>query len=211
MNKPEFGKDLVVLVACKDMKFTFEALLRRCESLGTRAFSFEIFPHPQHDPGVRIQSVPFLRSFQNNYHHALVVFDHEGSGSENTPAVAIEQQIANDLNRSGWQDRSCVLVLEPELETWVWSASPHVDRILGWGERIPPLRNWLVEQNFVSKPDEKPSRPKEAMKAAMSHSGKPRSSAVFRELAANVRFAECQDRSFVRFVNCLREWFPADL
>lgn len=203
--------DLIVLAADKNMQQALQALqalLTRTEALGTRKFRFEVFAHPQHDPAVRTQAAQFLRPLQEKYEHALVVFDHEGSGAESTTAEKLESEVEQNLDRSGWGARNCVIVLSPELEAWVWSSSPNVDQVLGWQSRIPSLRQWLVEQGFTHSPSEKPGRPKEAMEAAMKFSGKRWSSAVFRQLASRVSFAECRDRSFLKLNDRLKSWFP---
>ena len=59
-----------------------------------------------------------------------MLIDAEWSGSP-ASAKEIEEKNQGDLNRNGWKGRSAVIVIDPELEIWVWSTSPHVPRLFG--------------------------------------------------------------------------------
>jgi hypothetical protein len=203
-NPPE--KDLLVLVADQDMKAALESLLARPESLGIRKIRFEVRPHPRHDPGCRTQSAGFLRPFSNKFAHALVLFDHEGCGAEQTPVANLEEQVRNELSESGWGNRAHVIVLEPELESWIWSDSPFVDECCGWKGELHPLRPWIAEQ-FQIRDNGKPVRPKEAFHAALREMGKIPSSSIFRQLARRVSLERCGDPAFVQFKSTLKKWF----
>jgi hypothetical protein len=202
-------KDLVVLVADKNTQFTLQGLLSRHQSLGIRdvSQSNDIFVHPQRDPGCYNQSVDFLRSFKGVYDFGLVIFDHEGSGQEIKNREEIEDELEQKLNDSGWNNRVAVIVLEPELESWIWSDSPHVERILGWEEQTSSLKNWLINQNFLESEQIKPSRPKEALETTLRFVSKPRSSSIYEQLAKTVGFARCQDDSFLKLKIVLQTWF----
>lgn len=202
-------KDLIVLVADKNMQFTLQGLFSRNQSLGIRDVSqdYDIFVHPQRDPGCYNQCVDFLHSFRAVYNYGLVVFDHEGSGQESKSREEIEGELEQKLEASGWDERVAVVVLEPELESWVWSDSPHVERILGWGNQHVSLRNWLLDKNFLEHNHTKPSRPKEALETTLRFVQKPRSSSIYEQLAKNVGFTKCQDSSFLKLKSVLQTWF----
>ena len=108
------------------------------------------------------------------YSHGLMIFDHEGCGHENEPVADVESIVRHHLHNSGWGDRAEVVVIEPELEAWVWSDSPHVEEVLGWSNQIPSLRAWLTDRHLLAPRATKPSRPKEAMQAAIRQTGVPR-------------------------------------
>lgn len=199
--------DLIVLVADQDMKATLESLLSRPESIGMRKISSEVRPHPRHDPGCRTQSAEFLRPFTNKFAHALVLFDHEGCGAEQEPAPTLEDAVSGQLCKSGWGDRARVIVIEPELETWVWSDSPLVDECCGWKGELHPMRAWVAEQ-FELQDNGKPVRPKEAFHAVLREMGKIPSSALFRQLARQVSLERCQDRALRQLKTTLKNWFP---
>ena len=103
-----------------------------------------------------------------------------------------------------------VLVIDPELEVWVWSDSPHVASSLGWTERSGDLRAWLTEQGLWPTNEAKPPDPKAAVEAVVWHVQTPRSSSIYRKLATNVSLHRCTDASFNRLLGILRTWFPPD-
>lgn len=200
-------KDLMVLVADQDMKATLESLLSRPESIVMRPIQFEVRPHPRHDAVCRTQSADFLRPFANRFARCLVMFDHEGCGEEQTPAADLEIRVCDLLFKSGWEHRARTIVLEPELEAWVWSDSPVLDECCGWKGQPRPLREWIADQ-FQLQDNGKPVRPKEAFRAALRLTGKIPSSSLFRELALKVGLRRCQDRGLLQFKTTLSNWFP---
>lgn len=200
-------KDLVLLAADKDMEFTLRGLLARPQSVGMRGISFEVFVHPHRDPGCRSKSHELLRSQQNRFHRALVIFDREGCGSD-APREELETAVENALASSGWTDRSAAVAINPELEAWVWSDSPQVDVVLGWAGKSPDLRTWLRHQGWLDQDALKPQRPKEAMLAALRRVNKSVSAAIFEQLALKVSFARCIDPAFDKLLSNLRAWFP---
>jgi hypothetical protein len=198
---------LVVLVADLDMENALISLLSRPQSLETRPFTFDCYRHPGKDPGVYQGCVNYLRQFFQTYHYALVLFDYQGCGREETPKQVVEEQLKASLARNGWTDRAEVIVLEPELEAWVWSQSPHVAEVLGWGAS-DDLRAFLIEKNWLNEGDVKPQKPKEAMEAALRWVKKPRSAHYFKELGEKASLRGCQDPSFNQLLTVLRQWFP---
>lgn len=207
MSPAEPLKDLVCLVADKNMEQALDSLLGRPEALGIEPPTFDLFVHPESDPGCCRHGVEFLRSFSSRYSRALLCFDFEGCGRKGQSSQALMRQLEKDLSRNGWKDRARAIVIEPELEVWVWSDSPEVDAILGWSGRFPGLRPWLEQQEWLDSGAIKPDRPKEAMEAALREVRRPRSSAIFGKLAKTVSLQRCQDRSFLKLKKTLRKWF----
>jgi hypothetical protein len=100
-------------------------------------------------------------------------------------------------------------VIDPELEVWVWSQSPEVDRALGWSQRQPDLRTWLQSQDLLLERGQKPVDPKRAMHEALRCVRKPPSAAIFSQLAQNVSTQRCRDSAFLKLRSTLRTWFEA--
>lgn len=172
----------------------------------------EVYVHPEHDPGCRLRSPEFLRAFARRSRHALVVLDLEGSGVDETNDRSVmEAQLEQRLRESGWQDRARVVVIAPELETWVWSDSPHVASVFGWTEEPTRggLREWLTDREFLVEGAAKPARPKEAVEGVLYELRRPRSSALYRKLAETVGFRRCEDPAFAKLRELLAAWFPA--
>jgi hypothetical protein len=200
-------KDLVVLCADKDMEFALKGLLSRPRALGISEIDYDIFTHPEHDPGVALHGVEFLRPYAKQYRHALLIFDYEGCGRERYVPNELEKQIRNELRPTDWGDRADVVVIVPELESWVWSDSPHVDDVSGWKGKNPSLREWLVAKNWLTADQIKPERPKEAFEAALREAGQPKSASLYNRIASNVSLKSCTDDTFHVFVKLMRSWF----
>jgi len=203
-------RDLMVLVADRNTKAAVSGILNRPRALRIRQVKFQVLIHPQNDPGVLQHAHTFLRPFVGKYQRAIVVFDREGCGKETTSGTELEAEVESRLAKNGWADRARAVVIEPELESWVWSDSPQVDNSLGWAGRTPALRPWLVEKGFVTQSERKPERPKEAVEAALHFVGKPRSSSVYRELAERVSLRRCTDPAFQKLIATLQAWFPPE-
>jgi len=201
-------KDLVLLVADKNMEASLRGLLGRCQALGCRSVSFDLYVHPDRDPGCLLRCHDFLRPFALAYQRALVLLDQSGCGRDDAARSALESDIENRLDGAGWEDRAAAVVISPELECWVWSDSPQVDLALGWKDRDVSLREWLRGQNLLAAGAIKPSEPKRAVELALRTVRKPRSSAIYLELAQSVSTERCVDPAFAKLRRCLREWFP---
>jgi len=201
------AKDLVVLTADKKVQFALLGLLSRFHSLAIRQPDADYYIHPGKDPGVLRNAHDFLRPFVHSHAHAVVLMDREGSGKEEWNRAEMEKRIEHDLAVCGWEDRAAAVVIDPELEVWVWSDSPHVDGELGWGKQEPDLRTWLREKGFWAASAGKPGRPKEALEAALRAVRKPRSSAIYRSLAEKVSLSRCTDPAFKKLTDVLRAWF----
>ena len=204
-------KDLVVLVADRDMEASVRGLLSRPHSIDIREITFDVFSHVEHDPGCAVRGVAFLSPFRLKYGHALLMFDHEGSGKSAMSVADLQDSIDREFAGSQWSGRAKTIVLAPELEAWVWSDSPHVDRVLGWQGRKPSLRDWLFEQGWVAAPTAKPQRPKAAFDAALRAVNRARSASLFRRLASEVSLRRCTDPAFTELKRILKLWFPREM
>jgi hypothetical protein len=208
MSKPVFQSDLVILTADKNMKFAIEGLLKRPKDLNIRPVTTAFFIHPERDPGCLLRANAILRPFTNHFAHAIVVFDREGCGKQEKTREDLENSVEIGLTQSGWKGRASVIVIDPELENWVFSDSLDVDKATGWAGKTPPLRHWLKSKGFLMEGQVKPTRPKEAMEAALRHVRRPRSSSIYAQLAERVRFSHCSDNAFQKFKKIIQSWFP---
>ena len=203
-------RDLVVLVADSHQRHTVATLLtKRQPSLGIRQVSIDInsdIYSLQNDPGVFHRAGRFLSVFAQQYERALVLIDAEWEGSP-ASAEEIEEKIQDDLNRNGWEGRSAVVVIDPELEIWVWSTSSHVPRLFGTDWET--IKNLGHRTNYWQKGETKPSRPKELLEEVLRRTKTKRSAALYQQLAGRVSLETCQDDSFCRFREILQGWYPA--
>lgn len=201
-------KDLVVLVADKNMEFAIRGILSRPHALMLHNVSIDLYVHPERDPGCLSRGHDFLRPFVASHGHALVLLDHQGCGRETVPVEELEKELETRLSVFGWQGAAAI-VIAPELENWVWSDSPHVDHVLGWSGKSPTLREWLSERAYWQLGQTKPDRPKEAVEAAIRFVRKQRSSSLYFDLAAKVSLERCSDRAFLKLKSVLQSWFRA--
>jgi hypothetical protein len=200
--------DLFFLVSDQNMLAAVRGLMTRRKSLQIdETFTFEIRPHPEHDPGCFLRSHDFLKPFQVQYRFALVIFDREGCGSDDS-RESLESAVESRLSASGWQNRSAAVAIDPELENWVWSESPHVAESLGWQGKPQDLRVWLESHGELAASQSKPARPKESMQRVLRHTRQPRSSTVYERLARKVGLSSCRDPAFGKMRTLLQLWFP---
>jgi hypothetical protein len=206
--------DLIVVVADIDAECAMKALLGRSGSLAIRGVSFEILRFLKRDSGCFGDVENFLRPFWNQFAHAMVVFDHHGSGQDHKMnRQEMEDDVEDRLARNGWTDRAAAIVLVPELEAWVWSDSPQVAEVLGWHSRHRDLQTWLATNENVDRQSGKPVDPKGAFDRALRKAGTRRSASLFRNLAERVGLlTRCQDPAFAKFRGTLQRWFsPGDI
>lgn len=201
-------KDLVVLVADKDTEYAVKGLLSRPAALGIRPIEADIFPHWRRDPGCANEAHDFLRPLLHLYGHALVMFDRIGSGKEQVQREAVSEEVRSRVAANGWGDRAGVVVLDPEIEVWVFAASPQVERCLAWPATNIRLRHWLSDKGLWARNDIKPRDPKTALEQVLREIRRPKSPAFFECLGRLVNFGECTDPSFLTFRQLLAHWFP---
>ena len=168
------------------------------------SIDLDILRHPNRDPGVFKEAGCFLSVFAQQYQHALVLIDAEWGGLS---VKQIEEKIQDDLNKNGWEGRSAVIVINPELEIWVWSTSPHVPRLFGTDWET--IKNLGHRTGHWQAGETKPSRPKELLEEVLRRTKTKRSAALYQQLAGRVSLEACQDDSFCRFRAILQGWFPA--
>ena len=200
--------DLVCVVADKQMEAAISGLLDRPSALGIRRIDKEILRHPNHDPGCFTNPTDILRGYRESAEHALIILDHKWEGVPTQSGVELEDLIAEKFRIEGMADWAAPIVIDPELEAWVFSGSPHVNQILGWQNRNPGLREALERRGFQNHVNPKPDDPKAALEWALREARKPRNSSIFRELARKVSTRRCRDRAFQRLKNLLQDWFP---
>lgn len=201
--------DLLTLVADKDMQLGLQGLLADPVRIGIRDIRSIVLVHPKRDPGVFRQCHDFLRSQQRLASHALVVFDREGCGKQST-RLALEEEVETRLRQNGWEGRSAAVVIDPELEVWVWGGYAAVAKTLGWPGEGPTLQEWLIQGGFLCLGQNKPAHPKQALERTLYALRKPRSSSVYFDVASQVDTNACLDPAFLKLKATLQNWFPPE-
>ncbi len=196
--------DLVVLVPDKNTEYIVRGALGRAESLGIRQVDSRIIVETGRDGGVRTRGSQLLNTQRSRYSHAVMLMDFEGAGSHLT-APELEIQL-NDALNSVWGTRARAIVVEPEVDVWMWGAESHLRETLDWSFD-EGIRDWLRGQDFAFDANGKPLRPKEALDKAFRRAQVPRSSARYGEMAERISLTRCTDPAFLRLRQSLVSWF----
>lgn len=199
--------DLAVLVADRDIEQACLGILGRQRSLGIRAIRHTMLVDSRgRDPGCFLRGHEILEPFAREAAHGLVVLDRswEGAPAESAEDLAV---MVEDRLRVTWGNRARSVVIDPEVEVWLWSDSPHVASAMGWTQGTSRLRRFLEQEEAWDRDDAKPRDPKRALSLALRASKTPRSSAIFRRIADRVGLERCSDPGFNKLKGILRDWF----
>lgn len=208
-------RDCFFLVADKNMEGMLKGFFSRPDfhrAIGCAPFEFDArqdlkVAHGQNDPGLFTRANALLQPYANMYRHAVVIVDADWDGSPG--AAAIQQQIESHLQNAGWSgSHGLAIVIDPELENWVWQSHREVAAKLGFSGEFEALRALLMDAGFWRTNENKPYRPKEAVEWLLRRNRKSRSSALYQQLAIVVPVGRCTDAAFVKLKAMLCEWFP---
>lgn len=209
-------RDCIFLLADKNMQAAFEGFLGRAgfaQSLGCGAFAFDprhdiIVAAGDNDPGLYTRGHELLRPYQTTHRRAVVVLDAEWEGSPGKDAIT--EHLAENLNSTGWAEGACaVIVIDPELENWIWQQNDHVARGLGFGSSNELMADPDLQEAWPAA-QSKPSSPKEILETLLKKRRIPRSSAIYKQITSQVSVRRCQDTAFQAMAETLRAWFPQE-
>lgn len=209
-------RDCIFLVADKNMQAAFEGFLTRQAfhlSLGCGTFDFD--PRQDlrvaagdNDPGLYTRGHELLRPFQATHRRAVVVLDAEWDGSPG--ADEITEHLSGQIAATGWEpDLFAVIVIDPELENWIWQQNDHVAKGLGFSDRQALMADPDLQQAWPAE-QAKPASPKETLETLLRKRRIPRSSAIYRRITSQTSIKHCQDAAFQALVEVLQRWFPPE-
>jgi len=209
-------RDCIFLLADKNMQATFEGFLTRqasYQSLGCGNFSFDprqdiAVASGDNDPGLYIRGHELLRPYQTSHRHAVVVLDAKWGGSPGK--TAITEHLTAQISATGWAaDHFVVIVIDPELENWIWQQNDYVAKRLGFDDSNELMADTDL-QTAWPQGQAKPSSPKKILESLLRKRRIPRSSAIYKQIAAQVSVRQCQDSAFQQLLETLRTWFPQE-
>lgn len=209
-------RDLVVFVADSTMEQAFRSFMTRHDV--NAPYNFNIHPIdfdpaedliriPGNDAGAFGKGHEWMRARLGKYHHGIVVFDRE-FGTD-LDAQTLGSDLTGRIAQTGWHlDHFRVVVIEPELEAWIWQRNQRVAAPLGFATVDQLVAS--VRESGLAWPDDhpKPTRPKEALEAVCRARGIGFSAALHRSITASVSLFGCQDPAFVHLRVALQQWFP---
>lgn len=147
VQEPPF--DLIVLFPDSEMKLMLEALIERGQENRncSRPFRWLSLRDPRRDTVWREPDRP-LGLFLGMKCCFLIVWDHQGSGSEDQPPAEIEAHVVHRLTELGVpRDRILAVAFNPELEISFRMAWPRIKRIVAGERRTePPADSLILEE-----------------------------------------------------------------
>jgi len=209
-------RDCIFLVADKNMQAAFEGFLTRqafYQSLGCGNFSFDprqdiAVASGDNDPGLYTRGHELLRPYQATHRHAVVVLDAEWDGSPGK--AAITEHLTTQISTTGWAaGLFVVIVIDPELENWIWQQNDHVARGLGFGNSNELMADTDLQAAWPQGQG-KPTSPKEILETLLQKRRIPRSSAIYKQITSQVSTRRCQDSAFQQLIASLKAWFPQE-
>jgi hypothetical protein len=189
-----FGRDAVErIVGCHRIDFDPRRDIRVCH---------------EHDPGLYVRANEFLRPFEGAYRHVVLLVDEAWDGSPG--ATAIGDRLDAHLSSVGWPPPEGLgLVVQPEVDVWLWSDSPHAAKAMGWTS-WDMLAAAVRSQGWLDAGQTKPRMPKEAAEWALRQRKVRRSPALYGQIARAVSIRRCEDPALARLLEALRAWFPGE-
>jgi len=184
--------------------------------LGCRTFDFDFqqdvvvgVRSGNTDGGIHRRAHDLLRPYLPFYQNAVVMLDKNFGGR--LPAAIVRDQILNNLLRNGWSAECVeVVVIDPELEVWLWQrGNAHVARVFRYNGS-DSLEAFLEAEGFWSTAALKPARPKEAARLLLQRYRGGAPMVVYARIIENISVSGCQDPAFNLLAAALRRWFPLD-
>jgi hypothetical protein len=210
-------RDCIFLLADKNMRASFEGFFSRpdfyrsleCGRIHIDPDRDIVVAAGDNDPGLYLRAHELLRPYQVTHRHAVVALDAEWEGSPG--ADDIRSHMESMISANGWHpNQFAVIVIDPELENWIWQRSVHISKGIGF-ENLDDL---LADPDLRSdwpKGQYKPLHPKETLETILRKRRIPRSSAIYKQITSQVSVRGCRDDAFLFLVQKMREWFPAGI
>jgi hypothetical protein len=182
--------------------------------LGCRTFDFDFqqdvvvgVRSGNTDGGVHRRAHDLLRPYLPSHQNAVVMLDKKFGGQ--LPAAIVRDQILDNLLRNGWSAECVeVVVIDPELEVWLWQrGNAHVARVFLYNGSVS-LEAFLEAEGFWSAAALKPVRPKEAARLLLQRYRGGVPIVVYARIIENISVRGCRDPAFNLLAAALRRWFP---
>ena len=191
----------------------------------------DIRVHPEHDPGMYTDPHTVLQAERKSFQYALLILDEAWEGSP--PAAKILSDIEGLVQTRAYWDRPRfeVILIQPELEAWIWQRNPNVAEAFEFSGGDAELWRFLAAQALRLDKDKKkhrfipanplaqlspawsankpkPENPKGLAEALSHHCQSGPASGIFNEISSTISVKGCKDLAFLRLRDTLRRWFP---
>lgn len=171
----------------------------------------DLYRVPGHtDGGIWKHAHENLQVFKDRYHHAVVLLD---ADFDPHPGVEVlVKDISNGMIKSGWEEnRFSVIVIEPELESWLWAPNKNIAQAFGHSD-FNELRKLLETEQLWNPGEPKPHDLKGARDLAAKLGGKKTGGPIFKnafEAISRRALDRCIEPGFIKLRAAMSEWFPA--
>lgn len=150
-----------------------------------------------------------LAPFLGEYRHAVIVLD---ADFEPHPGVeTLREDITNNMRAAGWdEDSFCVVVIDKELEAWLWAPNLNVAQAFGHDD-FDKMRDALAAKNLWNAGAAKPNDLKAARNLASKLGGRKTGGPIFRSVFGSISSRacdRCQEAGFNTLRTALQTWFP---
>jgi hypothetical protein len=187
------------------------------DRLGCRTFDFDFqqdvvvdVRNGNTDGGIHRRAHQLLRRYLPFYQNAIVILDKNFGGR--LPAAVVREEILRNLLHNGWSAECVeVVVIDPELEVWLWQrGNPHLAREFRYNGSVS-LEEFLEAEGLWSSATLKPAKPKEAAGVLLQRYRAGPRIVVYRRIVEHISVRGCQDPAFNLLADALRRWFPIDI
>ena len=215
-------KDVIFHLADQHMEVGFRAFFRRDDwhyALGCGNFqidpeegSTDIYRVSGHtDGGIWKHAHANLAPFRKQYKRAVIVLD--ADFEPHPGAQTLQKDISDGMIESGWEaDRFCVVVIQPELEAWLWAPNVNVAKAFGH-PNFEDLQAALSGEGLWSAGSTKPHDLKRARDRATKLGGKKTGGPIFKGVFGGISRRACdlcEEPGFIAMRSALKTWFPVE-
>jgi hypothetical protein len=211
--------DVIFHLADEHMEKGLKAFFSRDDwhfALGCHRFEVDprsendLYRVPGHtDPGIWKHAGENLRPFRDQYRYAVIILDADFDPYPG--AEVLRADISADMIKAGWApERFAVIVIEPELEAWLWAPNQNVATAFGH-DSFDQLRGRLERENLWTPGQPKPNDLKRARDRAARLGGKKTGGPIFKGVFSEISNRACNhcvEPGFVAMRAALQGWFP---
>ena len=187
------------------------------DRLGCRSFDFDFqqdvvvnVRNGNTDGGIHRRAHELLRRFIHSHQNAVVMLDKNFGGR--LPAPVVRGEILHNLLHNGWSAECVeVVVIDPELEVWLWQrGNPHIVRAFKYNGSAS-LEEFLEIEGLWPSAAGKPAKPKDATGLLLRRYRAGPPMVVYARIVESISVSGCQDPAFNLLVAALRRWFPVEV
>ena len=214
-------RDVIFHLADEHMEKGLRAFFSRDDwqyALGCKQFDIDplsqqdIFRVAGHtDGGIWKHAGTNLRLFTDKYRFAVIVLD--ADFEPHPGADVLQEDIAKAMVEAGWDlERFAVIVIQPELEAWLWAPNLNVAKAFGHAD-FDVLRGNLERERLWTAGDPKPHDLKRARDHAARLGGKKTGGPIFKGVFSEISKRACDrcvEPGFIALRAALRKWFPPE-